>query len=170
MTNKTLLALILIIIVAVSRLIPHPPNFTPVLSIALFSGAFFKKSWVAVFVSIIGLSISNAVLGFYSISIIVTAIMTALTFLGIFLKNNPSRLNIFSYSLGSSFLFFIISNFFVWTSSGLYSKNLDGLITCYTMALPFFQNSLISTLIYSFALFEGARMLSLASTSKSIQA
>ena len=49
----------------------------------------------------------------------------------------------------SCIIFFLVSNFGVWTSSDLYTKNLEGLITCYTMAIPFLQSSLIGTIIFS---------------------
>ena len=52
-------------------------------------------------------------------------------------------------TLTSSMLFFIITNFAVWNMYDYYPKTLDGLILCYTMAIPFFQNTLYGTIIYT---------------------
>ncbi len=56
-------------------------------------------------------------------------------------------------TLGSSFLFFIITNFAVWLTSGMYSLNAEGFLLCFTLAIPFFQNSLLGDLAYSGILF-----------------
>ena len=55
---------------------------------------------------------------------------------------------IFGVSL-SCVIFFLVSNFGVWCFSDLYMKNLEGLILCYTMAIPFLQSSLMGTIIFS---------------------
>ena len=61
-------------------------------------------------------------------------------------KNILSR--IFASFLGA-IIFFIISNFGVWFSGGLYDHTLEGLMKCYIMALPFFTNTLLSTIIFT---------------------
>ena len=57
------------------------------------------------------------------------------------------------FGLFSSTKFFIISNFGVWVGSSFYEQNLQGLINCYIMAIPFFTNTLISTALFA-SLFE----------------
>ena len=54
---------------------------------------------------------------------------------------------IFGSLLGAS-LFFIITNFGVWTL-GSYTYTFEGLLLCYTLAIPFFTYSLISTFVFS---------------------
>ena len=46
-------------------------------------------------------------------------------------------------------LFFLVTNFAVWLAWDYYPKTLEGLILCYTMAIPFFQNTLISTCLFT---------------------
>ena len=58
--------------------------------------------------------------------------------------------NIFIFSLVGSILFFIVSNFGVWLLGNLYEKNISGLINCYVLAIPFYKNTLISTLIFCY--------------------
>lgn len=153
------LALILILLVTISRLIPHPPNFTPVLSIALFSGAIFQSKGKSFAIPFIGLILSNFILGFYSISWIVMGIMVGITALGFRLKFRKSTVQWFSYSIMSSLIFFVLSNFSVWLWGNLYPTTFSGFSTCFLMAIPFFKNTLLSTLIYSLALFEGNRLI-----------
>lgn len=157
--SKENLALFLIFIVVVSRLLPHPPNFTPVLSIALFAGALFQSKWKAFAIPIIGLILSNFLLGFYAITWVVVVIMAGITALGFGLKVKRSAPRWISFSIASSLVFFIVSNFFVWVLADLYPPTPEGLWTSYVMAIPFYKNLLLSTLIYSLVLFEGQRFI-----------
>lgn len=160
--SKENLALFLILIVVISRLVPHPPNFTPVLSIALFAGAMFQSKWKAFAVPVAGLILSNIVLGFQAISWVVIGIMVAIAAFGFILKSRHTAPWWVSFSIASSLVFFIISNFFVWVLGGLYPPTPDGLLTSYIMAIPFYKNMVISTLLYSLVLFEGQRFLEVA--------
>ena len=63
-------------------------------------------------------------------------------------------------SLVSSVLFFMITNFGVWATGTMYQKNISGLTQSYIMGLPFFRNTIISDLFYSFSFFYGYRFLS----------
>lgn len=157
--TKENFAIFLILIVVISRLVPHPPNFTPVLSIALFAGAMFQSKWKVFAIPVAGLILSNFLLGFYAITWVVVGLMVAIAALGLLLKSKKSAPWWISFSLGASVFFFIASNFFVWAFSGYYPLTPDGLLTSYTMAIPFFQNTVISTLLYSLVLFEGCRVL-----------
>lgn len=157
--TKENIAIFLILIVVVSRLVPHPPNFSPVLSIALFAGAMFPSKWKAFLIPVAGLVLSNFLLGFYTVAWVVVGLMVAITAIGLLMKTNKSAPRWIGYSLGASVVFFIVSNFFVWAFSGYYPLTMEGLMTSYTLALPFFQNTVISTLFYSLVLFEGVRFL-----------
>ena len=61
--------------------------------------------------------------------------------------------NLFIFGFFGSFIFYLISNFGVWAVGDLYAKNLEGLINCYFLALPFFKNTVISTFIFSYGVF-----------------
>jgi hypothetical protein len=83
----------------------------------------------------------------FYILIIITSIV------GRQLMNNQSALKIGSYSIGSSLVFFIVTNFLVWMISGMCSLDLSGLIACFMMAIPFFQNQFMGDLVYTAFLF-----------------
>jgi len=55
--------------------------------------------------------------------------------------------------LGASIIFFLVSNFGTWMSGMMYPKTGAGLIACYTAAIPFFQGTFISDLVYTTVLF-----------------
>ena len=67
--------------------------------------------------------------------------------------NKINAKNLFIYGVSSSLIFFIISNFGVWLSGGMYEKNIAGLINCYMMAIPFLKNTMISTVFFSYLSF-----------------
>ncbi len=150
-----LLALMLILFAAFSRLIPHAPNFTPVISIALFAGAYLKKRY-AFLVPVAALFLSDAVIGFYDLGSMAFVYGTLLLIaaLGLMLEKKISAGRILGLSLSGAVIFFITTNFAVWLFPGsMYPKTLAGLAQCYVMAIPFFGNTMLSTLIYSAAMF-----------------
>ena len=150
-----LLALMLILFAAFSRLIPHAPNFTPVISIALFAGAYLKKRY-AFLVPVAALFLSDAVIGFYDLGSMAFVYGTLLLIaaLGLMLEKKISAGRILGLSLSGVVIFFITTNFAVWLFPGsMYPKTLAGLAQCYVMAIPFFGNTMLSTLIYSAAMF-----------------
>ena len=126
MLNPTNIFFILAIVV--SRFLPHPPNFTPVIAIFMLSGGL---SLVPLLITYL---LTDAVLGFHSYMIWVYASLFAVSYL----QKGP---------IISSILFFVITNFAGWTS-GYYGFDLQGLLMCYTMAIPFFVNTLLSTLLF----------------------
>ena len=126
MLNPTNIFFILAIVV--SRFLPHPPNFTPVIAIFMLSGGL---SLVPLLITYL---LTDAVLGFHSYMLWVYASLFAVSYL----QKGP---------IVSSMIFFIITNFAVWTS-GYYGFNLQGLLMCYTMAIPFFINTLLSTMLF----------------------
>ena len=135
--------IILIGIAILSRLIPHPPNFTPITAIALFSTIHFKNKILTYLIPIIGLFISDLILGLSMVNLFVYLSFIAITFIGFKFQ----KINNYSILLSST-TFFIVSNFGVWIS-GMYGFTTKGLITCYILAIPFFAYSIISTIIFS---------------------
>lgn len=143
MKQKENLIILFILIAVWFRLIPHLPNFTPVTSLALFSGLMLKRKWLSVGIPLIAMILSDLVLGFSSISIWVYLGFVLVTIIGWFLN----KMNIKSILL-SSLIFFIISNFGVWVLD--YSHTFEGLIMCYTLAIPFFGYSIIGDLFWGY--------------------
>ena len=155
MNIKFILNITLIIfLVSLTRIIPHPPNFTPILALAIFGGAYLPNKITALFLPIIAMFLSDLIIGFHSQIYAVYAIIITLSLLGnIIEKKNILNLSIVGVS--GSLLFFIVTNFSVWLTDGLYPLNISGLLQCYIMAIPFFQNTFISTLLFLSILFFG---------------
>ena len=143
---KYVLILFLIFIGVMSRIYPYAPNFTPMLSIALLSG-FYSKNRFFVLLPILIMLMSDIMLGNHAIVPWVYSSFILIFALGYFIKKS-SYSYILIFSIFSSVIFFIISNLGVWFTGG-YSYSFNGLIACYTAAIPFFKNTLISTILYS---------------------
>ena len=152
--NYKLLAFAAVVALAFSRLIPHPPNFTPILAISVFAGIKFKDNLFSYLVPVSAMFVSDAVIGFHDGMIIIyLAIVLSAVIARKFNTINGSVLI-------SCLLFFLITNFQVWMMSSSYSKSLSGILDCYTLAIPFFCMTLLSTFFFSYVLFYGYSFLS----------
>lgn len=151
--RKDLFPLILILLMVFSRMIPHPPNFTPIIAIAVMSGYFFKNLHFSIIVLFCSMIIGDVFIGFYSNMFYVYFPLFIITYF-CFLKNNKINFkNLIIYGVSSSLVFFIISNFGVWMSGEMYEKNIAGLVNCYILAIPFLKNTMISTILFSYLSF-----------------
>ncbi len=137
-----------VLIAALTRLIPHPPNFAPITAMSLFAGAYFTRKHLAYLVPILAMVISDLFLGFYTISIFVYLSFALITWLG----QQKNKVTPKLVLLGS-ISFFVISNLGVWLL--YYPKTIEGLIACFTLAIPFFVTSLLGDVIYSIVLVYG---------------
>ena len=156
--NK-LIVLLIIILAAVTRCIPHPPNFTPIIAIGLFGGAYIQNRSLAVLIPIAAMFLSDLFLGLHGTLYWVYSSMLLITSIGMLMMNRVTLKNCTIAVLSGSLLFFFITNFGVWFSSGYYSKNIAGLFTCYVMGLPFLGNTLIGSIFYSTVMFGGYEFL-----------
>ena len=129
-----------------ARLIPHAPNFTPILSIALLSGFYIKNKYI-VFIPILIMLLSDIFIGYYSLVPWIYCTLILIYLIGTYLMKD-NFLDILLKSLVSAFLFFIITNFGVWTT-GFYGYTFEGILTCYTVAIPFFKNTITSVVLFS---------------------
>ena len=141
-SKRERILLLFIIFAAIIRLMPHPPNFAPITAMALFGGLNFQNKKLAYSIPLLAMIISDLFLGFYSISIFVYTSFIAITFIGTVI-NKINLSNIFL----SSILFFIITNIGVWILG--YPLTLEGLLTCFTLAIPFFGYALAGDLFFS---------------------
>ena len=146
--NGNITFLYLMGIILLSRFLPHPPNFTPIISLAILMPIFFNRDQVSLIFIISGMIITDLFLGFYP-----TFFITYLSLILIFYFNkkflkNINLKNLILTSFVSSVIFFILTNFGVWSFGDMYEKNITGLINCYLMAIPFFHNTLISTTLF----------------------
>ena len=141
---------IILFIMVISRLIPHPPNFTPILAVAMMSGYFFKNLKNSIFILAFTMILSDIVLGFHNTMLFVYLPLFLIVVFVFKFKKEVNSKNLFILGFGSSLLFFIISNFGVWLLGNMYEKTINGLIDCYFMAIPFYKNTFLSTIIFSY--------------------
>jgi len=154
--HARLIALISAIFVAAAlRLVPHPPNFSPIDAMALFSGAYLARRWLAFAAPLAAMVISDSVLGFYDGFWVTYIAITLVVLLGSVALTRVSALRVGGAAVAGSVLFFLVSNFGTWALSGMYPLTGAGLVACYVAAIPFFQNTLAGDLFYSGMLFGG---------------
>ncbi|MGA1226672.1 MAG: DUF6580 family putative transport protein [Tamlana sp.] len=152
--NKKQLVLIAFVLVAsIFRLFPHLPNVTPITAMALFSGAYFSNKALAFIVPLLAMFLSDSILGFSGITLFVYTAFILVSFIGFASKKMTIKT-----ILLSSLSFFIITNFGVWLIG--YPKTISGLVECYTLALPFFRNSLIGDFFFAGVLYYGFNFVS----------
>lgn len=146
--KRIIYPLFIIILATFTRLLPHPPNFSPIAAMALFGGVYFSKKY-ALIIPLIVLFISDIFLGFHSTIPFVYGSFLITGIIGLWLKDHRDFKSILAGTLLSSVLFFLITNFGVWLVGSLYSKNITGLIHSYVMAIPFFRYSIVGDLFFT---------------------
>ncbi|MTB51470.1 DUF6580 family putative transport protein [Lewinella sp. W8] len=164
------LLLALIVVAAMSRLLPHPPNFVPVGAMALFGAASLPRKWMVFLVPFVAFYLSDLVLnnllyaqyyeGFYwGLSLWVYGGIAAMILLGMGLLRNHrfSWLRIGGTAIGATLIFFLVTNFGVWAGDLMYPKTPAGLLAAFAAGLPFLLNSLLANLLFSGVLFGAAR-------------
>jgi len=151
--SKIALPLGLIIMAIIARLIPHAPNLAPIAALALLGGASYKFP-KSLFLPLGAMAISDTVIGFspWPITLSVYGSFAIITMLGAFLRQ-PKLWKLPVSALSSSLLFYVVTNFSVWLTSGMYQLSFSGLIACYVNAIPFLQNTIISDIAYTVVLF-----------------
>jgi hypothetical protein len=156
-SNSVRLATLLAAIAAAAalRLVPHPPNLSPIDGMALFSGAYLGRRWLAFAAPIGALLLSDFVLGFYSGMLFQYAAVAIVVLFGMLALSRPTVVRLAVATVASSALFFGLSNFGVWVASGMYADSVAGVAACYAAAIPFFQNTVAGDLFYSGLLFGG---------------
>ncbi len=153
LNTKFIMVLAIILVSVISRFLPHPPNFSPIMAIALFGSVYINDKRLAFFIPIFILFLSDLFLGLHPDIPAVYLSFLIVVALGRAIRNNLNITRIFGVTLFSSFLFYLITNFSVWLTSGMYTKDLNGLYECYVMAIPFFRNSLLGDFIFTTILF-----------------
>lgn len=144
----------LVVLAALSRLVPHPANVAPLGALGLFAGATLSRrfGWL---VPLGALLLSDAFLGFYN-PLLMAFVYGGFAVGGLlgkwFLREKRTPQRLLACSLLNATAFFVLSNFGCWVI-GMYPHTLSGLTQCYVMALPFFRNTLLGDLFYTVALF-----------------
>ncbi|MFH1894764.1 MAG: DUF6580 family putative transport protein [Patescibacteria group bacterium] len=148
------IVVIVILVGAGLRILPHLPNFAPIVAIALFSGVYFSKK-VALILPLAAMIISDIFIGYYDLKLMATVYGSFLliTLLGVWLKGHKKWPVILGSSLVGSLTFFFLTNLAAWAFTPWYAKTLSGILQCYLMALPFFRNALLGDLFYVIVFF-----------------
>jgi Family of unknown function (DUF6580) len=149
--------------IATPPLLGHPSNFSPIDAIALFSGCYFAGKSSKFIIPLLSVWFGDLFIDymyvhkfmlFYSGCYWQYGCYILMVIIGMMLSDKVKPLNILGAGVSSSLLFFIVSNFGVWVGSGMYPHSILGITECYTAAIPFYNSTLLSDLLYS-ALFFG---------------
>lgn len=162
---KIRLAIALVFAAALTRLLPHPDNFTPIGAMALFGAAYFNRKALTLAIPFIALFVSDLVLNnviyrqYYPEFTFITswwiyAAFGLIMLTGwLILRQKVTFNRVLVASLSSSLLFFLLTNFSVWAETTMYPKSMSGLMMCYAAGLPFLKNSVLGDLFFSGVLF-----------------
>ncbi len=147
--STSAIAALLIIFGVALRFAPHPPNFAPIAAIALFGGLYLNKK-MAFALPIATMLVSDLFIGFYSWKMMTAVYLSFLAMVGIGLlvKRNKKLSTVLGGTLLGSLLFFLVTNGAVWGFGTMYPHSLSGLMSSYTMAIPFFKNTLMGNLFF----------------------
>lgn len=166
--NSTLLVISFIVGAGILRLLLTGtfPNFSPVAAMALFGGVYFRDKRLALVLPLVAMFLTDLSLeiahqagwreyqGFHPVMPFVYGGFLVAVLIGMVIKNNVKPLPLVGAGVLSSAVFFILTNFGVWATGG-YPQTVDGLITCYVAAIPFFHYSLAGDLFFIGVLFGG---------------
>lgn len=170
-SGKTLIVAGAIFIVALSRLLPHLPNFTPLASMALFGGAYLYNKKHAYMFTFAALIVSDILVNTflyhdtnfinyltqpYVWAVYFSFLLTV--FMGTSMQQNISIFKVAFFSVSASFLFWLITNFACWPNNPLYTQDAAGLLNCYVAAIPYLGN-VLGDLFYNTILFGTAFLL-----------
>ena len=145
MQKNLFICLGIFVSLAASRFIPHPPNFTSLLALSFYVPALLGLRYLPAL--LISFAITDMVIGYHTGTFFTWGSVFLIGLMAnSFSKTLTSRL---SGALIGAVIFFTITNFGVW-ASGMYGYTIAGLVSCYTLAIPFFAYSVISTIVFSF--------------------
>ena len=159
--KKNWLFLALFLIVALSRLVPHPWNFSPVGALALFAGFIWTdRKWV-VWAPMAVVLFTDVFIGLHPTMPFVYLAYIIIALLGRRLQK-PTWMRVGLGAVLASVLFFLLTNFGVWAITDIYPKTTSGLLECYIAGVPFFHNTFISNVIFAYVLAVGYNLIGLS--------
>jgi hypothetical protein len=154
--NVRLLAIVsLVALAVVMRFLPLPVNFSPIGALALFAGMTITNRVGAFAVPMLAMFASDLVLGLHDLMWVVYGTFAVIVLVGIYLRDQKGVMPKVAGALFASVLFFVVTNFAVWATSGMYPMTYEGMVDCYIAAIPFFKNQVAGDLAFTAALFTG---------------
>ncbi len=150
----------IILVLAIYRVVPHPPNVSPVAAMALFGGAYFADRKLAFIIPLFALVVSDLIIGLHNTLPFVYGAFAVTVIAGIWLRNRLSVMTVASTAIATSLMFFVVTNFGAWLfNQGLYPMTSAGLLQSYIAGIPFYANTLIGDLFFTALLFGGFQVL-----------
>ncbi len=150
----------IILVLAVYRVIPHPPNVSPLAAMALFGGVYLADRKLAFIIPLFALVVSDLIIGLHDTLPFVYGAFAVTVVAGIWLRDKLNVMSVAGTALATSLLFFVVTNFGAWLfNSGLYPMTSAGLLQSYVAGIPFYANTLIGDVFFTALLFGGFYML-----------
>ncbi len=159
MNIKTKSIISIIFALALFRLMQLVPNLSPVAAMALFAGAKFNDKKLAFIVPFAALLLSDLVLGLHSTMIFVYSAFALTVLAGISLRKHQNIISITLMAIGSSLMFYLVTNAGVWLMYDTYAPGFAGLMEAYIAGIPFYQNTLLGDLAFTAVLFGGYALI-----------
>lgn len=147
-----------VVLAALTRFIPHEPNFTAVGAMALFAGVLMPNRWMSLLVPMITLLLTDLVLGFHNTMWAVYGSFAIITMMGWMLSKRQNVMNMVGASVVAALFFFFATNAAVWmmdinSPTPFFSADFTGLMACIDMGLPFLKNQILSQALFGVLLF-----------------
>lgn len=177
--SQIIVAILLVSLIVAARLLPSPPNFTPVAAVGLFAGVYIRAKW-AIWLPIAGMMLSDLFLPGYAVRgrLIVYSAFFLTGIIGrlisrrdFFNKDGKAGVKIARGvfgTLSAATLFFLITNNIFLYTPAIYPMNFGGMMQSYTMGLPFFRFQLMGDLFYSGILFGSVELARVLIAKKSL--
>jgi hypothetical protein len=147
--------IVMVVLGACARLVPHPWNFTPIMTIGLFAGSHTRKASTGILATLLALALSDAILGFYSGFWYVYAAALIPVFLGRLIRSRTGVEPVAAAAFASSLFFFLVTNFVVWMTGNMYPHTINGLWACFLAGIPFYRNQILGDAFYTVTIFGG---------------
>lgn len=145
-----MLAIIILTLGILTRFTDHAPNFTPTIALALFGGVYLPRKFALV-VPVLFMLISDIFLGFHDTMLFTWGSVVVISLMGIWARERKNAPVLLASGVASSVFFFVVTNLGAWPT--LYPLTWQGFVECYVAAIPFFRNTLVSTIVYGVVLF-----------------
>ena len=141
-----MLAFAILFFGVMSRIFIHWPNFTPVIALALFGGLYLGKTrgWV---MPLLLMVVSDLIIGLHATIFFTWGSIVLIALLGYRMRARRNVSSVLGTAVLAAVLYFLVTNFGAWLA--MYPKTAAGFVSCYLAAIPFFRNSLLSTLVYT---------------------